>query len=283
VAVQSHWFSVGPIVPWARPGVGAIATQANAEISYGPNALELLSDGVPAQQALDRLLAADPGSAGRQVAIVDAQGRVATHTGPNCIPYAGHAAAENVSCQANLMASESVWPAMLETYCGSSAPLVERLLSTLEAAEAEGGDVRGRQSAAILVVPQEGEWWRKSRSLRVEDDPDPLVELRRLVRIHEAYMLADRADHLANDGRHEEAAALYRQAAELAPDNHELRFWAALGAAQGGDMEAALAHARAAIDAHPQWRELIERLPPDVAPSAEPLLAQLREAEAGRA
>jgi uncharacterized Ntn-hydrolase superfamily protein len=199
VAVQSHWFSVGPIVPWARPGIGAVATQANAEISYGPRALELLESGLDARQALDRLLAEDPGAAGRQVAVLDASGLVAAHTGRSCIAFAGHATGDAVSCQANIMASETVWPAMLATYAGASgSSLTERLLTALEAAETEGGDARGRQSAAILVVPARGPHWETVISLRVEDHPDPLGELRRLVTIHDAYALADRADGLVN-------------------------------------------------------------------------------------
>src|SRR5205085_2011767 len=137
-----------------------------------------------------------------------------------------------------------------------------------EAAEAEGGDLRGRQSAAMLVVPAEGEWWETVVSLRVEDDPEPLRELRRLLRVHRAYQLAGRADELVGDGRHDEAARLYREAGALESDNHELRFWSGLGAAQSGELEAGVAEVRAAIAAHPPWRELLERLPEDVAQAA---------------
>jgi uncharacterized Ntn-hydrolase superfamily protein len=276
VAVQSHWFSVGPIVPWARPGIGAVATQANAEISYGPRALELLESGLDARQALDRLLAEDSGAAGRQVAVLDASGLVAAHTGRSCIAFAGHVAGDAVSCQANIMASATVWPAMLESYeAAPASSLTERLLTALEAAEAEGGDARGRQSAAILVVPARGANWETVISLRVEDHPDPLGELRRLVTIHDAYALADRADGLVNAGAHDEAAQLFQQASALVPDNHELRFWAGLGAAQSGDLDAGVAQVQAAIAMHPQWRELVKRLPEDVAPSAAAVAARL--------
>jgi uncharacterized Ntn-hydrolase superfamily protein len=275
VAVQSHWFSVGPIVPWARAGVGAVATQANVEVSYGPRALELLAAGAEAQGALAQLLAEDPGAAGRQVAVIDAGGQIATHTGTSCIPFAGHATGAQVSCQANIMASRTVWPAMLEAYQGASGPLTTRLLDALDAAEAEGGDIRGRQSAAILIVPASGEEWEAVVSLRVEDHPDPLPELRRLIKLHDAYALAGRADELVNEGRHDEAARLYREASELAPENHELRFWAGLGAAQAGDEDAALEHVRAAIEMQPGWRELLPRIPPDVAPTAAAVLARL--------
>jgi uncharacterized Ntn-hydrolase superfamily protein len=272
VAVQSHWFGVGPIVPWALPRIGAVATQANAEVSYGPRALELMEQGVAAPEALAQLLADDPGAAGRQVAVLDSAGRVAVHTGEACIPFAGHATGDGVSCQANIMASERVWPAMLEGYRAAAGSLTTRLLAALDAAEAAGGDIRGRQSAAILVVPAEGKRWETVVSLHVEDHPEPLAELRRLVGLHDAYVLAGEADELVNQGRHGEAAKLYREAGALAPDNHELRFWAGLGAAQAGDLDTALAQVRAAIEEHPPWRELLARLSPDVAPAAPDVL-----------
>jgi uncharacterized Ntn-hydrolase superfamily protein len=277
VAVQSHWFSVGPIVPWAEPGVGAIATQANVEVSFGPRGLELLREGVAPEDALGRLVQSDPGAAGRQVAIVDAQGRIATHTGESCIAFAGHATGDAVSCQANIMASERVWPAMLEAFTGAAGALAIRLLAALDAAEAAGGDQRGRQSAAIVVVPAQGESWEAVVSLRVEDHPDPLAELRRLMGLHEAYELAGRADELVNEDRHDEAAGLYRRAGELAPENHELMFWAGLGAAQAGDLDTGVAQVLAAIEQHPGWRDLLGRLPTDVAPSAPAVLAALGE------
>jgi uncharacterized Ntn-hydrolase superfamily protein len=277
VAVQSHWFSVGPIVPWAQTGVGAIATQANAEVSYGPQGLDLLRQGIGAQATLESLLAADSGASGRQVAIVDAHGSVATHTGASCIPFAGHASGDAVSCQANIMASERVWPAMLEAFNAASGALTTRLMAALDAAERAGGDLRGRQSAAILVVPSEGRHWETIVSLRVEDHPEPLAELRRLLTLHDAYEIAGRADELVNEGLHDEAASLYRRASELAPDNHELRFWAGLGAAQAGDIDAGLADVLAAIDQQPGWRELLARLPADVAPSASAVVAELRD------
>jgi uncharacterized Ntn-hydrolase superfamily protein len=275
VAVQSHWFSVGPIVPWAAPGVGAVATQANVEVAYGPRALALLRDGADPEQALGQLVSEDPGAAGRQVAVVDAAGRVAAHTGEACVAFAGHVTGDGVSCQANIMASDRVWPAMLEAFTATNGKLTGRLLAALDAAELAGGDMRGRQSAAILVVPAEGEVWRRVVSLRVEDHPDPLPELRRLVKLHEAYSLASRADELVNDGRHDEAAELYRRASELAPDNHELRFWAGLGTAQAGDLAAGVAQVRSAIAQHGDWRELLGRLSPRVAPAAAAVRAQL--------
>ncbi|MGI8902773.1 MAG: DUF1028 domain-containing protein [Solirubrobacteraceae bacterium] len=276
VAVQSHWFSVGPIVPWARAGVGAVATQANAELSYGPRGLELLASGLDAPAALTRLLGEDPGRASRQVAIVDARGAVAAHTGESCMPFAGDCQGDGVSCQANIMASEGVWPAMLEAFRSQTGSLTSRLLGALDAAELAGGDIRGRQSAAIVVVPSAGNSWDTVISLRVEDHPDPLRELARLIRLHEAYASAGLADERVAAGRHDEAARLYRRASELAPESHELHFWAGMGAAQAGDMDAALVHVRMAIQAHPGWRELLPRLPSEVAPAAPAVLDRLQ-------
>jgi uncharacterized Ntn-hydrolase superfamily protein len=279
VAVQSHWFSVGPIVPWARPGVGAVATQAMIEVAYGPRALGLLEHGARSQEALQRLIAADPGAAGRQVAVMDAAGEVAVHTGDAAIPFAGHVVGDGVSCQANMMASARVWPDMLDAFTAAAGPLTKRLLAALDAAEAAGGDVRGRQSAAILVVPATGEAWETVVSLRVEDHPEPLAELRRLVALHEAYTVAERGDELVSQGRHVEAAEAYRQAAELAPESEELRFWGGLGSAQAGDLDAGAEQVRQVIARRSGWRELLERLSPEIAPSAAEVRVRLADAD----
>jgi uncharacterized Ntn-hydrolase superfamily protein len=267
VGVQSHWFSVGPLVPWARPGIGAVATQANVEVSYGPRGLDLLAGGASAEDALARLIAADQSAASRQVAVIDAGGAVATHTGALCIQFAGHVTAAGISCQGNMLASDRVWTAMLAAFEESNGPLAERLLDALDAGEGEGGDARGRQSAALLVVPAQGEAWQALVSLRVEDHPAPLIELRRLLQLHEAYALADEADGLAGEGLHAEAAGLYRKASQLAPGNHELQFWAGLGIAQG-DLDAGAAYVREVVEDEPRWGELLVRVPAEMAPTA---------------
>jgi uncharacterized Ntn-hydrolase superfamily protein len=279
VAVQSHWFAVGPIVPWALSGVGAVATQAMAEVSYGPRALELMQRGAGSQEALDQLVSEDPESAGRQVAVLDAAGRVAVHTGEMAIPFAGHVTADGVSCQANMMASERVWPEMLRAFNSADGSLTSRLLAALDAAEAAGGDVRGRQSAAILAVPATGAPWERVVSLRVEDHPDPLPELRRLVSLQAAYALATRGDDLVSEGRHDEAAEAYRRASELAPENDELRFWAGLGYAQAGDLDTGTELVRDAISHHQGWADLLARLTPEVAPSAAAVRSRLGEVQ----
>jgi uncharacterized Ntn-hydrolase superfamily protein len=267
---------VGPIVPWARPGVGAVATQANVNVSFGPRALDLLEQGLEPQAAVERLTNEDPDSAGRQLAVIDASGRVAAFTGESCFDHAGHVTGDGVSCQANIMASPTVWPAMLKAYETSAGSLTMRLLAALDAAETEGGDLRGRQSAAIVVVPAEGQPWDTVISLRVEDHPYPLVELRRLVDMHAAYLAAGEADELLNQGQLDEAARLYIKASELSPDSLELRFWAGIGAAQLGDLDAAVFKVKQAIDAHSGWRELLERLPADEVPSAATIIARLQ-------
>jgi len=269
VAVQSHWFSVGSIVTWARAGVGAVATQSIAEPAYGPALLDRLEAGDQPQEALAAELAADELSRFRQVAVVDSAGRVGVHTGAGCMAYAGHQGGNGFSAQANMMTSAEIWPAMATAFEAADGPLARRLLAALDAGEDAGGDVRGRQSATLLVVPAAGEAWRATVELRVEDHPDPLAELRRLLDLHDAYALADRADALAGEGRHDLAQRLYGRAAETAPENVELSFWAGLGIAAAGDLEGGLEKVRVALDAHHGWRQLLARLEPEIAPAAE--------------
>jgi uncharacterized Ntn-hydrolase superfamily protein len=274
-AAQSHWFAVGSIVPWAEPGVGAVATQAIAEPAYGPRALALLRDGVDADEALGRLLRADPQAEMRQVAVLDADGGVAAHTGTGCVEYAGHREGEGYACQATMMAHSTVPDAMTEAFERAPGALAPRMLAALEAAEAEGGDMRGRQSAALVLVEPGDEPWRRAIDLRVDDDPEPLRQLGRLLGLHHAYELAARADELLAEGRYAEAAPLYDRASQLAPSSDELLFWAGLGLAQAGDVSGGADRVRAAVErGGGQWEELLARLPPDLAPAA----AAVREA-----
>jgi uncharacterized Ntn-hydrolase superfamily protein len=274
VAVQSHWFSVGSIVTWGRAGVGAVATQSIAEPAYGPRLLDRLATGEAPAAALRAELVADDRARFRQVAAVDAAGRVAAHTGESCVPFAGHVEREGFSAQANMMASAEVWPAIASAFEGAEGSLVRRLVAALDAGEAAGGDVRGRQSAALLVVPAEGEAWRRTVELRVEDHPEPLEELQRLLALREAYDLADAADELASAGRFDEAGERGRRALELAPDNPELMFWAGLSLAHQGQVDRGVAMVRRAIELHPGWGDLLGRLSQEIAPGA----AVVREA-----
>jgi uncharacterized Ntn-hydrolase superfamily protein len=277
VAVQSHWFGVGAVVTWARAGVGAVATQSVAEPAYGPRLLDRLQAGETPREALAALVADDAQAGSRQVACVGAGGDVAVHTGDGCIAYAGHETGHGFSAQANMMASPDVWPAMAQAYERASGPLHRRLLAALHAAEAAGGDVRGRQSAALLVVPGEGEPWATSVDVRVEDHPEPLAELDRLLDLTDAYALAGEADELAAAGLHAEAGDRYTRASALVPSSDELRFWAGLAAAAEGDLPTALERVRSAIAAHSGWRDLLGRLGEDMAPGASRVRQALAE------
>jgi uncharacterized Ntn-hydrolase superfamily protein len=264
VAVQSHYFGVGSIVSWAEAGVGAVATQSVAEPAYGPNGLELMRGGASAPEALHRLLAADEHEPVRQVAFVDRHGRVAAHTGARCIREAGHRVADGVSAQANIMGRSTVPDAMVAAYRAAGGDLAERLIDALDAAEAEGGDLRGRQSAALLVVaPRASGRPAEDRpiDLRVDDHPDPVRELRRLLGLRRAYERVDVGDGLAAAGELEAALAHYAAAHSEQPDSAELAFWHGVAlAASGREQEARPLLERAYRDGD-GWRELLRRLP----------------------
>ena len=266
VAVQSHWFSVGSVVPWAEAGVGAVATQSFVEVSYGPLGLALMRAGKSAEQALAALLAADPHTTVRQVAMVDAHGGTAVHTGSGAIEAAGHRRGPGYSVQANLMLRQTVPDAMARAYESAEGDLAERLMRALEAAQAEGGDIRGRQSAALLVV--EGE--RTGRpgggrvfDLRVEDHPEPLDELRRLLTLGRAYNHMNAGDEALTEGDVARAVREYGAAQAMAPDaatNGEMVFWHAVTLASQGQVEASLPLFRRAFAQDPNWLELLPRL-----------------------
>ena len=264
VAVQSHWFSVGPIVPWVESGVGAIATQSFVEVSYGPLGLELMRAGKSAEEALDALIKADKNEAVRQVAMVDAKGRVAAHTGKNCIPEAGHYLGDTFTCQANLMLKNTVWYAMAEAYQNTKGELADRLLAALEAAEAEGGDIRGKQSAALIVVSGEssGVWWKdRLYDLRIEDHPTPVKEMRRLLQLNKAYSFMNLGDEYLTDNKVEDAMLAYTKAMEMYPDNAEMIFWPAVTLAATGNVEKSLPLFKKVFAMDHNWVILLPRLP----------------------
>jgi uncharacterized Ntn-hydrolase superfamily protein len=264
VAVQSHWFSVGTAVPWAEAGVGAVATQSLTEISYGPLGLDLMRAGKTAREALDALLAADPHADVRQVAMVDADGNVAVHTGSHCIAMAGNATGPQFSVQANLMEKNTVWGAMEKAYTTTKGDLAERMLAALEAAQAEGGDIRGKQSAAILIVPGQSTgrpWADRVMDLRVEDHPEPVEELRRLIQVHRAYDYMNEGDERVTTGDIAGALEAYGRAADILPDNPEVKFWAAITMMQEGNAADALEYFQAVFKADEKWRDVVRRLP----------------------
>jgi uncharacterized Ntn-hydrolase superfamily protein len=263
-AVQSHWFSVGSSVIWAEAGVGAVCTQSFIEPSYGPLGLELMRAGKTSEEALAGLLRADRSEAVRQVAMIDIQGRVAAHTGKKCIPEAGHFIGNGFSCQANLMFKSTVWNAMAKAFESTPGELVDRLMAALEAAEREGGDIRGKQSAAILVVKGKGSgaWWKdRIYDLRVEDDPAPLVELKRLIRLKKAYNSMNRGDDLLTENKVEEAMKCYTRAMEMYPDNAEMVFWSAVTLASTGKVNESLPLFKRAFAMDTNWAVLVPRLP----------------------
>jgi uncharacterized Ntn-hydrolase superfamily protein len=263
VAVQSHWFSVGSSVTWAEAGVGAVATQSFIDPAYGLRGLQLMRSGLTAQQALEALVGADEGRAVRQVAFVDAAGTVAAHTGASCIEAAGHHVGEGYSVQANMMLNDTIVPAMKKAYKSATGDLAERLMQTLEAAQAAGGDIRGRQSAAILIVKGEGTgrpWADQVLELRIEDHAEPIVELRRLLTVRRGYDHMNAGDVAVEHGDFELAMREYGAAAKLLPDNIEVRYWAAVTMATGGRVEETLPAFREIFAADPNWAELTRRL-----------------------
>jgi uncharacterized Ntn-hydrolase superfamily protein len=264
VAVQSHWFSVGPIVPWVEAGVGAIATQSFVEVSYGPLGLELMRSGKSAEDTLAALLKVDKNEDVRQVAMVDVEGRVAVHTGENCIPEAGHYIGDSFTCQANLMLKNTVWNAMAKAFQNTKGELADRLLAALEAAEAEGGDIRGKQSAALIVVRGErsGVWWKdRLYDLRIEDHPNPVEELQRLLKLNKAYNHMNLGDEYLTENKIEDAMRAYTKAMEMYPDNAEMIFWPAVTLAATGNVEKSLPLFKKVFAMDYNWAILLPRLP----------------------
>jgi uncharacterized Ntn-hydrolase superfamily protein len=265
VAVQSHWFSVGTSVSWAEAGVGAVATQSFVNKSFGIRGLNLLRSGLTAQQALDSLLATDEGREVRQVAIVDTAGNVAVHTGKNCIDYAGHVLGNGFSVQANMMLTDKVPGAMAAAYARSKGkPLAERLLGALEAAEGAGGDIRGKQAAALLVVParSKGEPWNERLvDLRVDDSPAPLEELRRLYNVQVAYEHMNAGDLAIEKNNMQEAMQEYEAAMKMFPKNLEMQYWTAITMANNKQMDKAAPMLKKIFAADKNWKELTRRLP----------------------
>lgn len=266
VAVQSHWFSVGSVVPWAEPGVGAVATQSFIDPAYGPRGLALMRTGVSAPEALAALLRTDPDSQVRQVGMIDATGHAASHTGSRNIPAAGNHVGRYYAVQANLMENDRVWPAMAHAFETTQGDLADRMLAALDAAQAAGGDIRGRQSAALMVVSghRSQHPWEKTFDVRVEDHPQPLVELRRLLRVARAYRMATEGDNYLTAGNVDSALAAYGRAAQSLPDsatNGELVYWEAVTLLDLGRASEAVPLFRRAFAQDGRWVGLLWRLP----------------------
>jgi len=265
VAVQSHWFSVGSVVSWGEGGVGVVATQSFVNKSFGLRGLDLLKQGKSPQEALDQLLSDDSGKEFRQVAILDTKGRVATHTGKNCLESAGHLNGENFSVQANMMLNDKVVPAMDKAWKENEAlPLAERMIEVLKAAQKAGGDIRGKQSAALLVVSPENTgkpWDDRLIDLRVDDAADPITELARLLTVSRAYEHMNKGDLYVEKNEMAKAMAEYNKAMKMFPGNLEMQYWTAITLANGKEVSKASAMLQKIYKQDANWRELTKRLP----------------------
>lgn len=265
VAVQSHWFSVGSVVSWGEAGVGVVATQSFVNKSFGPRGLELLKQGKSPQEAVDLLLKDDTGKDFRQLAILDKQGRAATHTGKTCIDAAGHLNGENFSVQANMMLNDKIVPAMEKAWQeNSTLPLAERMIEVLNAAQLAGGDIRGRQSAALLVVAgtaSAAPWNDRLIDLRVDDDQAPIQELSRLLKVYRAYEHMNKGDYHVEKNEMQKAMEEYNAAMKMFPNNLEMQYWTAITLANNKDVAKASGMLQAIYKKDANWRELTKRLP----------------------
>jgi len=263
VAVQSHWFSIGSLVPWAEAGVGAVATQSFIDVRYGTSGLKLMRDGWNANKTLAALKVADPHPEMRQVAMIDSNGNVAAHTGENCIKYAGHKIGKNFSVQANLMIEEGVVEAMEKTFLTAKGTLAERMLKVLEAAQMKGGDIRGKQSAAIIVVKAKSTgrpWEDRLVDLHVEDNPNPIQELKRLYKLHSAYEHMNKGDLAIEENNIEGALKEYGAAQKLFPENLEMKFWHAVSLVNAKRVDESLSIFKNIFSKDNNWRKLVPRL-----------------------
>lgn len=264
MAVQSHWFAIGSLVPWGMAGVGVVATQSFIDTRYGTSGIKLMEEGWSAKQALQAIKAADPHPEIRQVAMLDYKGNVATHTGKSCIRFAGHRSGKDYSVQSNLMIKEGVPEVMERAFLESKGTLAERLLKTLEAAQAAGGDLRGKQSAAILIVSgqlsQSPSASGRLVDLHVEDNTDPILELRRLYSLHRAYEHMNQGDLAIEEKRVEEALNHYAKAEKMFPENLEMKFWHAVSLVNSKRVAESLSLFRVIFGKEENWSTLIPRL-----------------------
>lgn len=264
VAVQSRYFSVGSVVPWAEAGVGAIATQSFVNVSYGPRGLELLKKGLTAKEVVEKLVGEDEGREYRQLGVVDARGNAASYTGSKCLEWAGGKTGEGYAAQGNILANENVVEAMAEAYKSTRGSLAERLVAALDAGENAGGDARGRQSAALLVVKKDagrGGYGDRFIDLRVEDHPDPVNELKRLLKLHRVYYLIDEAEAKFTRGVFEEAVADITEALKINPDCDDAYLDLGLIYLRARRFREALEAFKKAVDINPKIVMVIKQIP----------------------
>ncbi len=263
VAVQSHWFSVGTIVTWGEAGVGVIATQSFVNPAFGPDGLKLLKQGLSPKEVVDKLISEDDGRDFRQLAVLDSKGRVAAYTGKKCIESAGDVQGKYFSAQANMMLNDKIWPAMAESFNHSKGTLAERLVTALEAAQKAGGDIRGKQSAALLVVSGKstGKVWKDRKvDLRVEDSTEPIKEIKRLLKVHQAYEHMNNGDLAVEKNNMKLAMEEYSAAENMFPDNLEMKYWTAVTLANNGDLEKSLPIFKEVFSKDKNWKTLTKRI-----------------------
>ena len=265
VGVQSHWFSVGTLVSWGKSGVGVVATQSFVNPSYGPEGLNLMESGTSAKEALNMLVQKDEGKDYRQAAMLDVNGSVDAFTGLKCIESAGHYVGKNFSVQANMMLNDKVIPSMKKAFLeNSKLPLAERIIKVFEAAESVGGDIRGKQSAALIVVGSEKTddiWKDKKIDLRVDDSENPVKEIKRLLKVHRAYEHMNNGDLAIEENNMEAALDEYSRAQNLFPENVEMSFWKAVTMINNNKIEDAKLILKEVFQKNNNWRKLILRLP----------------------
>ncbi len=266
VGVQSHWFSVGALVPWGKAGVGVVATQSFVNPAYGPEGLDLMANGVPADEALSQLVEKDEGRAFRQVAFLDANGKVSAFTGDKCVEAAEDLTGRNFSVQANMMLNDRVVPAMAEAFMKyADYPLAERVMEVLKAAQNAGGDIRGKQSAALIVVGPERtdkSWEDKKIDLRVDDNENPIQELERLLKVNRAYEHMNKGDLAVEAGNTELALKEYGTAEKMFPENLEMKFWKAVALANSDRLDEARPIFKKIFEKNENWKTMLKRLPP---------------------
>jgi uncharacterized Ntn-hydrolase superfamily protein len=263
-AVQSHWFAVGASILWAEAGVGAVATQSFIEPSYGPSAIDLMKSGKTSSDALNELLARDPLRESRQIAVIDKNGHASTFTGNACVGAAGHITGNSFSVQANMMDNNSVWIAMEKCFSESKGDLADRMLQALEAAELAGGDIRGQQSAAMIVVSsKKSDNFFSDRlfDIRVDDHLKPLTELRRLAAVTRGYHHMNNGDNLCTQGKFIEASVEYSKASKMLEHPSEAHFWQAVALAADGRIDEAKIIFSELFVRQPKWKKMVSRLP----------------------
>lgn len=264
VGVQSHWFSVGTLVSWGKSGVGVVATQSFINPAFGPDGLKLMENGISAKRALNKLIEADAGRDFRQLALLDINGSVSSYTGAKCVQSAYHIIGYNFAVQANMMLNDKVVPAMEKAFLENThLPLAERVVKVLMAAQRAGGDIRGKQSAALLVVGPEkvAEWQDKKVDLRVDDHSEPLLELSRLLFVHRAYDHMNKGDLAVEHDDMALALKEYAAAEEMQPENYEMKYWKAVTMANNGMIMEALPIFKIVFTENANWREMTKRLP----------------------